>query len=107
MWPSFSLLRTRVRKSVLSGSLSGSQLPPADKNTLVRAMDDGQKAYRVRHSKKMQFRLEELADFLAVTQEVFLKAEECFRRLAKIQMIENRLERYFEAVYPRSLVQKR
>ena len=55
----------------------------------------------------MQFRLEELADFLAVTQEVFLKAEECFRRLAKIQMIENRLERYFEAMYPRSLVQKR
>jgi Domain of unknown function (DUF932) len=76
-------------------------------NTLMMAMDDGQKAYRVRHSKKMQFRLEELADFLAVTQEVFLKAEECFRRLAKIQMIENRLERYFEAVYPRSLVQKR
>ena len=61
-------------------------------NTLMMAMDDGQKAYRVRHSKKMQFRLEELADFLAITQEVFLKAEECFRQLAKIQMIENRLE---------------
>src|ERR1700730_7350626 len=30
----------------------------------MMAMDDGQKAYRVRHSKKMQFRLEELADFL-------------------------------------------
>ena len=28
-------------------------------NTLMLAMDDGQKAYRVRHSKKMQFKLEE------------------------------------------------
>jgi phage/plasmid-like protein (TIGR03299 family) len=75
-------------------------------NTLLMAMEDGQKAYRVRHSKKMQFRLEELSDFLAITQEVFLKAEECFRRLAKIQIIEDRLERYFEAVYPRTIAQK-
>jgi phage/plasmid-like protein (TIGR03299 family) len=76
-------------------------------NTLMMAMDDGQKAYRVRHSKKMQFRLEELADFLAITQEVFLKAEECFRQLAKIQIIENRLESYFEAVYPKTAAQKK
>jgi phage/plasmid-like protein (TIGR03299 family) len=76
-------------------------------NTLMMAMDDGQKAYRVRHSKKMQFRLEELADFLAITQEVFLKAEECFRQLAKIQMIEDRLESYFEAVYPKTAAQKK
>ena len=38
-------------------------------NTLMMAMDDGQKAYRVRHSKKMQFRLEELADFLGSKRE--------------------------------------
>jgi hypothetical protein len=55
----------------------------------------------------MQFRLEELADFLAITQEVFLKAEDCFRRLAKIQMIDNRLECYFEAVFPRTEAQKK
>ena len=48
-------------------------------NTLMLAMEDGQKAYRVRHSKQMQFRLNELAEFLAITQEVFLKAEERFR----------------------------
>lgn len=76
-------------------------------NTLIMAMEDGQKAYRVRHSKKMQFRLGELADFLAITQEVFLNAEECFRRLAKIQMIDDRLEHYFEAVFPRSEAQKK
>src|SRR6185369_10466134 len=33
-------------------------------NTLVLAMKDGQKAYRVRHTKQMQFKLDELADFL-------------------------------------------
>lgn len=74
-------------------------------NTLMLAMGDGQKAYRVRHSKKMQFKLDELSDFLAITQDVFLKAEECFQRLAKIQMRAGRLESYFEAVYPRSPAQ--
>jgi phage/plasmid-like protein (TIGR03299 family) len=76
-------------------------------NTLMLAMEDGQKAYRVRHSKQMQFKLDELAGFLAITQEVFLKAEELFKRLAKVQMIENRLEHYLEAVFPRSDEQKK
>ena len=73
----------------------------------MMSMADGQKAYRVWHSKKMQFRLDELAEFLSITQEVFLRAEECFRRLAKIQMDEGRLESYFDAVFPRSQSQKK
>ena len=76
-------------------------------NTLIMAMEDGQKAYRVRHSKMMQFRLDELADFLAITHKVFLQAEECFRRLAKIQLVGHRLDSYFEAVFPRSEAQKK
>jgi len=76
-------------------------------NTLMLAMDDGQKAYRVRHSKQMQFKLDELAEFLSITQEVFLKAEEQFKQMAKVQMIEDRLEHYFEAVFPRTAVQKK
>jgi phage/plasmid-like protein (TIGR03299 family) len=76
-------------------------------NTLMMAMEDGQKAYRVRHSSQMQFKLDELADFLAITQEVFLKAKECFQWLAKIEMKDNRLEEYFESVFPRSEAQKR
>jgi len=76
-------------------------------NTLMLAMEDGQKAYRVRHSKQMQFKLEELADFLAITQEVFQKAEEMFKRLAKVQMIDDRLDHYFEAVFPRTPAQKK
>lgn len=76
-------------------------------NTLMMAMGDGQKAYRVRHSKKMQFRLDELAQFLSITHEVFLKAEECFRAFAKIRMAADRLEAYFDAVYPRTETQKK
>jgi phage/plasmid-like protein (TIGR03299 family) len=76
-------------------------------NTLMLAMRDGQKAFRVRHSKLMQFRLRELAEFLRLTQEVFLKAEETFRQMAKIHMIESRLEHYLEAVFPRTTAQKK
>ncbi len=76
-------------------------------NTLMLAMEDGRKAYRVRHSKMMRFRLDELAEFLAITQQVFLQAEECFKRLAKVHMIDDRLEHYLEAVFPRSEAQKK
>jgi phage/plasmid-like protein (TIGR03299 family) len=75
-------------------------------NTLMLAMEDGQKAYRVRHSKHMQFKLNELAELIAIAQEVFLKSEESFKRLAKVQMINDRLDQYFEAVFPRSETQK-
>ena len=71
-------------------------------NTLMLAMEDGQKAYRARHSKQMQFKLDELAGFMAITQDVFLRAEELFKRLAKVQMNENRLEHYLGAVFLRS-----
>ncbi|WP_131989749.1 DUF932 domain-containing protein [Chthoniobacter flavus] len=76
-------------------------------NTLMLAMEDGQKAYRVRHSKQMQFKLDELADFLAITQQVFQEAEQTFRRLAAVKMTSERLEQYFDAVFPRTDVQKK
>lgn len=76
-------------------------------NTLILAMDDGQKAYRVRHSKIMQFKLEELATFLDITQSVFLQAEQQFKRLAAISMKKGRLEQYLNAVYPQTVDQKK
>jgi phage/plasmid-like protein (TIGR03299 family) len=76
-------------------------------NTLMLAMQDGQKAYRVRHSSLMQFRLKELSEFLAITQKVYVKAEDDFRRLAQIHMKEDRLEHYFESVFPRTKAQKK
>lgn len=76
-------------------------------NTLMLAMDDGQKAYRVRHSKRMRFRLGELSEFLAITRHVFQRTEEEFKRLAKVQMTKDRLQHYIEAVFPRTERQKR
>lgn len=76
-------------------------------NTLMLAMQDGQKAYRVRHSKKMQFKLSELSEFMAITGDVFLNAEASFRRLAQIEMVGDRLDSYLEAVFPSSATQKK
>ena len=76
-------------------------------NTLMLSMKDGQKAYRVRHSGMMQFRLSELKDFMEITQKVFSEAEKQFKWLAEIQMKEDRLDHYLEAVFPRSDAQKK
>jgi phage/plasmid-like protein (TIGR03299 family) len=76
-------------------------------NTLMLAMEDGQKAYRVRHTKQMQFRLEELSQFLAMTQEVFKAAEEYFKLFVKISMTGNRMNEYMDAVFPRTQIQKK
>jgi phage/plasmid-like protein (TIGR03299 family) len=76
-------------------------------NTLMLSMKDGQKAYRVRHSKKMQFKLDELSEFLALTQNVFLEAEKTFKRLAQIEMVGDRLDRYLNAVFPLSTTQQK
>ncbi len=71
-------------------------------NTLMLSMEDGQRAYRVRHSKMMQFRLDDLSKFLSITQHVFQKAEEDFKHLVKVQMKRDRLHHYLDAVYPRT-----
>ncbi len=76
-------------------------------NTLMMAMEDGQKAYRVRHSKKMQFKLDELASFLSITQKVFQRAQETFQMLATVEMTQAHLDEYFEAVFPRTSAQKK
>lgn len=76
-------------------------------NTLMLAMDDGQKAYIVRHSKNMHLRLDELAEFLSITQEVFLKAAQEFKRLAKVEMIKGRMNTYLETLFPLTEAQRK
>lgn len=71
-------------------------------NTLMLSMTDNQKTYRVRHSQKMQMRLEELSDFLAATQSVYLEAEKLFQRMAKIKLEQEAFRGYLEAVFPRT-----
>ncbi len=76
-------------------------------NTLTLAMEDGQKAYRIRHSKQMQFKLKELSEFMAITKQVYQEAEESFKRLAKVQLTEEKLSHYMEAVFPKTAAQKK
>jgi phage/plasmid-like protein (TIGR03299 family) len=76
-------------------------------NTLTLAMEDGQKAYRIRHSKQMQFKLKELSEFMAITKQVYQEAEASFRRLAKVQLTEEKLRHYMEAVFPKTKAQKK
>ena len=76
-------------------------------NTLMLAMKDGQRAFRIRHSGQLQFKLDELARFLAITQEVFREANEQFRRMARFEMKGDRLANYLAAVFPRSAAQEK
>ena len=76
-------------------------------NTLMLAMQDGQKAYRVRQSKIMSERLREVAEILGAIHEVYARTAEIFRRLAKVPVLNGKLTEYLEAVFPRSEAQKR
>lgn len=76
-------------------------------NTLMLAMDDGQAAFRVRHSKVMTDRLGEVADLIAAANAVYAKAAELFRATAKIQLTAEVLSEFLELVFPKSPAQKR
>jgi phage/plasmid-like protein (TIGR03299 family) len=76
-------------------------------NTLMLAMEDGQPAFRVRHSKAMGNRLQEIGNLIAAANDVFAKAEELFRRLAEIQLTAALLQSYLEQVFARSDAQQR
>ncbi|MGC8811617.1 MAG: DUF932 domain-containing protein [bacterium] len=76
-------------------------------NTLMLALRNGQKAYRVRHTKGMPSRLKEISDFLAIIRKIFLEAEVLFKQLARIQITGRLLFEYLDAVFPRTEKQKK
>lgn len=71
-------------------------------NTLMLAMEDGQRAYRVRHSKIMTDRLDELSDLIATAQKIYKTTEELFKKFATIQMNAILLDIYLEQVFPKT-----
>jgi len=75
-------------------------------NTLMLAMEDGQKAFRVRHSKIMKHRLDKVADLISAFQKIYIEAEKLFKRLTQIQMTKMILENYLESIFPRTKEQK-
>jgi hypothetical protein len=66
------------------------------------ALKKGQKAYVVRHTKRMSKRLQEVADILAAAKEVYERTAELFKKLAAIQLTDKLLNQYLEAVFPRT-----
>jgi phage/plasmid-like protein (TIGR03299 family) len=69
-------------------------------NTLLLALESGEKSYRVRHSTNMLYRLQDVEDLLAVMWETFKAAEDLFQSLARVQVNTARLNAYLKAVYP-------
>jgi phage/plasmid-like protein (TIGR03299 family) len=76
-------------------------------NTLMLSMKDGQKAYRVRHSKAMSMRLADVSNLIMATQEVFLEAGRLFKSLANLQLKQEAFDHYLDRVYPRSEIQRK
>lgn len=76
-------------------------------NTLMLAMDDGQPAFRVRHSKLMTERLQEISDLIATAKAVYAETAELFQELARIQLKRDLLDRYLDSVFPKTAAQKK
>ena len=76
-------------------------------NTLMLAIKNGQQAFRVRHSKVMTDRLREISGLISIANAVYANAAELFRRLSKIDLTGPLLEKYLEAVFPKSEAQKK
>jgi len=71
-------------------------------NTLMIAMKDGQRAFRVRHSQLMHERLEDVSELIGIARELFDRHAVIFEGLAQVGMTESRLNEYLDRVYPRS-----
>lgn len=75
-------------------------------NTLMMSLADGQTAYRVRHSKKMTDRLQEVAELIAAANEVYATAAKLFKAMAAMKLEGPALEKYLELNFPKSARQK-
>jgi phage/plasmid-like protein (TIGR03299 family) len=76
-------------------------------NTLTMAMRDGQSAYRVRHSSKMNERLDEVATLIAAANETYRAAAVKFQRLAQTPVKSGKvLQAYLRSLFPLSAAQK-
>lgn len=74
-------------------------------NTLLLALEDGQRAFRVRHSKVMAERLQQVADLIAEANKVYAAAADLFGKMARIRL-NGELFTYLESVFPRTEKQK-
>jgi phage/plasmid-like protein (TIGR03299 family) len=77
-------------------------------NTLTMAMNDGQSAFRVRHSAKMGERLDEVSELIEAANQIYTQAAESFKMLAATKVKgRDMLHEYLAALFPKSEAQKR
>lgn len=77
-------------------------------NTLLWALEDGQQAFRVRHSRKMSDRLAEVSELIAAVNAAYAEAAKAFKRLAEARVKdEAMLDEYLAAVFPRTPAQEK
>lgn len=75
-------------------------------NTLMLALDDGQQAFRVRHTKNMTSRLGEVAELIAAANRVYERAATLFKLMAQHELNSRALGTYLNLVFPQSTSQK-
>lgn len=76
-------------------------------NTLMMSLEDGQTAYRVRHSKKMTDRLQEVAELIAAANEVYATAGKLFKKMAAKRLEQSGFEKYLDLIFPKTARQKK
>lgn len=77
-------------------------------NTLTMAMQDGQSAFRVRHSAKMGERLDQVGELIATANQIYEEAAKRFQKLATTLVKDKRmLEAYLACLFPKSESQKK
>jgi phage/plasmid-like protein (TIGR03299 family) len=76
-------------------------------NTLLMAMQDGQSAFRVRHSAQMGKRLDEVGELIATANKIYEEAAKCFQKLVATPVKNQQmLEEYLAALFPMTESQK-
>ncbi len=77
-------------------------------NTLTMAMNDGQTAFRVRHSAKMNERLDEVSGLIAAANQIYKDAALQFQKLAATKVRDKEmLEEYLAVLFPKSASQQK
>ncbi len=76
-------------------------------NTLMMSLADGQSAHRVRHTKKMTDRLQEVAELIAAANAVYATAATLFKAMAAKKVDAKALDKYLDSVFPKTANQQK
>lgn len=77
-------------------------------NTLMLSLKDGQRAFRVRHSRRMGARLDEISQLIAEINAAYARVAEAFRQFAEVQIKNDAmLNDYLSALFPQTPAQQR